>query len=176
MFNQKFFLSPLQQLNRAAAVLAVIMWPGVVWLWQKKYPIATMIFWLINILILWKLDNGTAFFAATVASLVAFLVMIKPHVLVKAFSFFLFFMIIAMPIWPLTIFSPEKWLAFSCNYTASSALHRLYIWQFAVKKTIEKPVTGWGLNTARIIRGVPRFGISKLLWLPKWWKPMKSCM
>lgn len=153
MFNQNFSISPLQQLNRAAAVLAVIMWPTVLWLWKKECRAIAVLFWAICLFILWRLDNETAFFAAASASLVALLVLIKPHVLIKLSSLFLFLAIVTAPIWPLTVLSPDRWLAFSCNYTASSLLHRLYIWQFAVKKTIEKPVTGWGLNTARIMPG-----------------------
>lgn len=153
IFDQKFSVSPLQQLNRAAAVLAVSMWPTILWIWREKYRVIALIFWLLCLVTLWKLENETAFSAAIVASMAALLVAIKPKVLVGVFSIFLFLAVITAPIWPQTLLSPERWLEFSCNYTASSALHRLYIWQFAVKKTLEKPVTGWGLNTARIMPG-----------------------
>jgi O-antigen ligase len=35
----------------------------------------------------------------------------------------------------------------------NSAINRLIIWQFSTKKIFEKPVTGWGMNTARNIPG-----------------------
>lgn len=146
-------ISPFQQLNRAAAVLAVIMWPAIIWLWQKKSRFGSLIFWLINIFILWSLDNETAFFSAAVASILAVFVWVSPRKLVKIFSLLLFMIIATAPMLPLTVLSPEKWLEFSCNYTSPSFLHRLYIWQFATKKIIEKPFIGWGLNTARIMPG-----------------------
>lgn len=153
IFDQKFFITPLQQLNRVAAVLAVIMWPTIGWIWRRKHRGLAVMFWLTCLLILWKLENETAFFAAIAASTAALLVVIKPYVSVNIFSFLIFLAVIMAPILPQTILSPERWLGFSCNYTAPSALHRLYVWQFAVGKTLEKPVIGWGLNTARIMPG-----------------------
>lgn len=156
IFNQKSPLSPFQHfqhLNRSAAVLAVIMWPAILWLWKRKYCAIAVIFWILSLFVLWRLENESAFFAAVIGSFMALLVVVRPYVLIKLSSLFLFLAIVTAPIWPLTVLSPERWLAFSCNFTAPSALHRLYIWQFAVKKTIEKPFTGWGLNTARVMPG-----------------------
>jgi len=146
-------ISPFQQLNRAAAVLAIVMWPAIIWLWQKKYRFGSLVFWSVNIFILWRLDNETAFFSAAVASILAVFVWVSPRKFVKIFSLFIFIIIATAPMLPSTVLSPEKWLEFSCNYSSPSFLHRLYIWQFATRKIIEKPFIGWGLNTARIMPG-----------------------
>lgn len=146
-------ISPFQQLNRAAAVLAIVMWPAMIWLWQKKYQFGCFIFWSINIFILWKLDNDTAFLSAVIASVLSVFIWFSTRKLVKVFCLLFFIIITLAPVLPLTVLSPEKWLEFSCNYQSSSFLHRLYIWRFAATRIIEKPIIGWGLNTARIMPG-----------------------
>jgi O-antigen ligase len=44
------------------------------------------------------------------------------------------------------------WACWLSNHKAS-ALHRLYIWNFAAERIAERPLAGWGLDAARRIPG-----------------------
>jgi len=56
------------------------------------------------------------------------------------------------PVLPRTVLAPAR-VAHLLAEVRYSAMHRLQIWEFAAHKISQRPLTGWGLNSARSIPG-----------------------
>jgi O-antigen ligase len=72
--------------------------------------------------------------------------------LVRALGAIAVLFVLVMPALPFGPLSPMllKPMLTGVKY---SALHRLYIWEFTARRIAERPIAGWGLNSARAIPG-----------------------
>jgi len=61
-------------------------------------------------------------------------------------------LMLIIPLLPKGPLAPEHWQEVLSG-VKYSALHRLYIWQFAAGRIAEKPLQGWGMDGARTIPG-----------------------
>ena len=144
---------PLDRLNRGITVLAVASWAGLPALtrhWGKKIAIAALLgtgaaVFLLNSLsamlgylvaaIVWALaiGTGTRWMGRVLATLAVVGVLTAPVV------------IGALP-------GPDA-LANRFPGLPPSAVHRLYIWDFAEQRISEKPILGWGMDASRRMPG-----------------------
>ncbi|MEZ5648068.1 MAG: O-antigen ligase family protein [Alphaproteobacteria bacterium] len=138
-------------LNRTAAVLAIFVWPALIILWERSKHRLCLAIALIAIALLWVLSNETALLSYAIGLLVAAIAVVVPKMIKPLLGVILAGGVLVAPFLPQTILMPDKWLSISCIQANPSFLHRLYIWQFASQKIEERPLLGWGFNSARAL-------------------------
>lgn len=140
-------------INRTLCALALLAWPAMLALRNAGYTRAA---WLVMlplviapILLLHSLSAKMGIIAgAAVWALAARFPHTVPKVLCLVVP-------AALLLWPVAFMFGEKALTGSSYYERLpiSSQHRVEIWRFALGKVAEKPLFGWGMNTARSIPG-----------------------
>ncbi len=148
-------------IKNGVVILSVLIWPTLFALWnqkQKVWPkIWAAVFFIATLYLIYRFSASTALiaFGASIIGIGIAIASRKIASLLIAGVFVVF--ILAMP------FSINQMLgdktvdeigqiAYDLK-VPNSAINRLIIWQFASKRILEKPITGWGMNTARQIPG-----------------------
>jgi O-antigen ligase len=101
-------------------------------------------------------DGTSAKIALIVAAAAFFVVWIAHRKAIDILCLIAALMILAAPIALNTVVPPPQSLDQTVTGAARSALHRLYIWDFAARRIIEKPFVGWGLDASRDLPGGQR--------------------
>jgi O-antigen ligase len=142
----------LAQANRASFCIILILWPLLHFTWQQGWRILAFLLWLgVGILIF--VSESTAAHMAFILSSLIFITAIWQANIVRLMMLgvLLSSCIIALPVahqiqdlWNTTP-------ALAQHSSGSSAAHRTEIWQFTAQRIAEKPILGWGFNSARAI-------------------------
>lgn len=151
IFHQPEYQYFPHDMNRGATFFALILWVVIAALSPKKKLIAALL-WIIGGAIILQLESMAASVAFICGSLTFAVVFIGKRfgILLTVASSLL--IIAAIPI------------IFNLTQPADiiekaplplSAQHRLYIWDFVAEKSLEKPIIGWGLHSARKIEKKP---------------------
>lgn len=104
---------------------------------------------LVSMMALLKFETGLLAIGLSVAA--AFGVWFLGRHLTRLLALVIALLIVMAPLIPLHVLDADRFAAMSAM--PKPALHRLYIWRFAGERIVEKPITGWGMNAARIIPG-----------------------
>ncbi len=139
-------------LNGALSVAAILAWPAALILRQNKGPVPAIILLLAVIVVLVLGEGNSARLAFGLAALTAALTLYWPAIASRAVIVVSVAGILAAPLLPGTLLTPERWSE-ALLQTTDSVIHRLHIWHFSAERIAEKPVVGWGLDTSRIIPG-----------------------
>ena len=136
--------------NPGAVALSLFVWPVSMLLWRRSARTALLVC-ATTLFIVAFYPSNTAIAAMVVGGVVfgaAFWSARAAPVVVTAL---MIFTVLASPAVPRLLPSPEG-IAYKSLLTGSGA-HRLIIWRFVSEQIAERPVFGWGLNSARSIPG-----------------------
>lgn len=154
----RFFEGPAYQpysLNRPTSIVILMLWPAIIVLQQRFSPFAGFVAIAAAIGLLARAESATALVALTAGALV-YLIASVPRLLPAVRTVCtagVVLSILALPLFAGISGKIDSWDARSG--VENSFAHRLYIWDFAASRTIEKPVAGWGIEAARgLARGI----------------------
>jgi O-antigen ligase len=136
-------------MNRAATVLALMIWPAAYGLRRVAGPVPAVGLLVAALAVLLLLENTTALIAGGAGLIVAVLAMAMPAAMRRLAVAGAVAGILAAPLAVSTLAAMED-LHLAIK---PSAVHRLMIWQFTVDRIDERPWLGWGLESARELPG-----------------------
>jgi O-antigen ligase len=139
-------------LNRAATVLALMIWPAAYALYRLGGAVLAIAFLVLGFGALTMLENTTAFLAGFLGFAAGLAAMAMPTTVRRAVIGASIVGVLAAPIGVSVLVGMES-LHLKIK---PSAVHRLMIWQFTVDRIDERPFLGWGLETARELPGGQR--------------------
>jgi O-antigen ligase len=142
-------------LNRGAAVIALMAWPALLWLWTAKRRWQAAGLAILTFVLIKQLEAATATygFLASLLFFIAFHLRPRWGAWLLAAGFLA--MVMAMPIAAnnldrlIELKVPESRL--SSPY--ENLRTRFKIWDFVGKRIADKPLAGWGMNASRSIPG-----------------------
>lgn len=153
LLHHKRQVFELFELNKGATFLALSAWVSLSWLLHEKRWWLSGIFWLAVLLVLSRLESLAAILAFMVVTAVFFLMRLFPK---KGFYTVLAALLIGLALLPVVLHTlkPEAIVA-RVPSLPLSAIHRLYIWEFASHKADEHPFLGWGASATRYLEVKP---------------------
>jgi O-antigen ligase len=136
--------------NRGATVLAIVMWPTLLFLLRTRGRLVALGGWAVGALGVAVCASTSAQLAAVLATVVfAVAGCLRPEWARVALRLAPI-AVLGMPLVPLVAPPPA---ALSTALIKPSVVHRLVIWQFTNARIGERPLFGWGLDSARAIPG-----------------------
>jgi len=145
----------LSTLNQGAFIVSLLLWPSIFVLKQYNLNKPAFGLWLVSAGALSFLDSLSAFSGFFIASCIYLATMIMRLDLLKKM------MIAALPLYSLCLVSflsltdYQDYYGTKDQHAFQSAIHRLYIWKHSLNRISEKPLLGWGMNSARHMDQVP---------------------
>jgi exopolysaccharide production protein ExoQ len=143
----------LYTMNRGATFLALALWPLMaIWIRRGDGFIAVAQAILL-VTVLSGLDSLSALtgIAAGVGALITVLLLGRYGVWAVLIG--TIFIMLTLPVWTMRYQTPDIDGLQESHALPETAIHRLYIWQFASEKAKEKPLIGWGFRAARVMPG-----------------------
>lgn len=101
---------------------------------------------------LWLGSETLTLVLLTVPWLMA-LAMWRPRFCLLGLRWVMISLVILVPVMATSLPAPGQWREWGEDQVPSSLHHRLTIWHFAGQRFLEKPVIGWGVDSARSIPG-----------------------
>ena len=138
--------------NASLGMVAAMLWPSVVWLWQAGQRLPAVFTVLAAFAVVFMGEGASAQLALVVASAVFFLIQVTGRKGLTVLAAAVTIGVLIAPILPLKVISTEQ-IEASYPGLKHSALHRIKIWEFAAERISEKPFIGWGLDSSRNIPG-----------------------
>lgn len=151
----------LHELNRGAAVFAVLLWPVLYVLWRRDRRLAALLLLVAAAYLIARLDSASAKTALAGAGLAFLLVAALPRTLPLLLAGIAAMSTLMLP-WVFGLWLAPDAVIQSWPQLAPSAQHRLFIWQFGVERIAEHPWLGWGFDASRALPGgktMPPVGI-----------------
>ena len=148
----------LAALNRSASVIAIFVWPWAMGISHHYGRLAAVIFIVMAFGAVYLLAPLTPFVAVLLGTCAFAVASYSPR-LAKALLLGIFVVSIAVVPFFDTLLSRLDGLLTEVLQDSVNIKHRFIIWQFAAEHILERPLIGWGLDTARILPG----GNSELL-------------
>jgi O-antigen ligase len=143
---------PLAVLDRGATMLALACWVPILFLLERRRPLAAALVFIATLLALQQLISLSASVALSVAAGGFALGWWRPRAaaLLLAGGF-----IVLTAVLPFRAPTRDTvvWLSEAAPWLRSSAQHRLIIWRFAHDSIAERPLLGWGMDAARALPG-----------------------
>jgi exopolysaccharide production protein ExoQ len=140
------------RLNQIAAWLAIIALPAAALLWRRGGPALGLIALIVMAATVALLDGAAAKLALLVSLPVAALLYWRRSAIAHTAAVVAMLGILFAPLTlPQLVHIPRVFAA--VDAVKDSAGHRLLIWRFTGKRIAERPVFGWGLDSARAIPG-----------------------
>lgn len=142
--NYDFFL---HYLDRGCALLALFAWVVIASLISRRENIQALLIYFVVLFTLAISDNLAAFIAFFVGGVVFLVTKYRFFANPKLLSFLLIsftFVFISV----IALISPYK-IAEKAKFLPISAKHRLFIWDYSIKKIAQKPLVGWGHGASR---------------------------
>jgi exopolysaccharide production protein ExoQ len=143
---------PLAVLDRGATVLALACWIPILFLIERRRPLAAAAVFVAALIALQILISLSALVALSVAACGFALAWWRPRAaaLLLAGGF-----VVLAAVLPLRAPTRDTviWLSHEAPWLRTSAQHRLIIWRFADDRIAEHPLLGWGMDAAREIPG-----------------------
>jgi exopolysaccharide production protein ExoQ len=144
--------TPLAVLDRGATVLALSCWVPILFLLERRRPLAAALVFIATLLALQQLISLSAFVALSVATGGFALAWWRPRTIALLLAGG--FLVVAAV---LPFRAPTRdtvvWLSEAAPWLRTSAQHRLIIWRFTHDRIAERPLLGWGMDAARAIPG-----------------------
>ncbi|MEI9987419.1 MAG: O-antigen ligase family protein [Aliidongia sp.] len=136
--------------GRGATIHAILMVPLLLGLWQAGARWLAILQFVLGLLAILVTSSLSAKMALGTAVLVGGAVFVLPA-LRYALLVLLAALVVALPL--VLPYHPDPTTVCWLSDNKASALHRLYIWNFATERIAEHPLIGWGLDAARRIPG-----------------------
>ncbi|MBT3700901.1 MAG: O-antigen ligase family protein [Alphaproteobacteria bacterium] len=138
--------------NASLGMVAITLWPSIIWLWQQQKKLAATLTVLAAFVIIFQGEGDSAKLALGITTLMFFLTMVTGKNGINVLAALVVIGVLVAPILPLKVISEAQ---IEANFPAlkHSALHRIKIWEFTATNITDKPFTGWGLDSSRNIPG-----------------------
>jgi O-antigen ligase len=138
--------------NRGATVLALMMWPALLFLTRARWRALA---WILAALGLVACLSSSAHLALAVATATFLAALWQGRAIARALLVLAPAAVLVMPLVPLL--TPPEQPLLPRTLLKESAMARLVIWQFVDSRIAEKPLLGWGLDGARAMPGSQGF-------------------
>ena len=145
------------RMNRGATILAILLWPTIVLTVHK--PFLSIAFVIVAMGTIICSASNAAIAGVTVSVAVFGFIWLRPkltcNILFAACVLYIMFApVIHSKLTDPKIFNvTSETIKNNKQWFPRSAYHRLLIWSFVSKKTFEKPITGWGFYSSRVMPG-----------------------
>ncbi|MCC7260110.1 MAG: O-antigen ligase family protein [Alphaproteobacteria bacterium] len=150
MFGHEFLG---HELNRGATVMAVLVWPAALAAWQMNHRKLAYALPVIVLAVLLPLESLSAVVGLSAAIAVAALALGLRE---RALRWIGVAVLLGILVTPFILYFGIDTVQMSDateRKIPATALHRIYIWEFASHKAAEHPVLGWGLDSSPSIPG-----------------------
>jgi exopolysaccharide production protein ExoQ len=144
--------SPQTIFNASLGMIAITVWPALVWLWQQNRKVAAAITIAVAFAVIFLGEGDSAKLALVVTTVMFFLALIAGRRGTLVLAMLITAGVLIAPVLPLKVISPAQ-IEASFPDMKHSALHRIKIWEFTATNIADKPFTGWGLDSSRNIPG-----------------------
>ena len=142
---------PAVWLNRGATALAILCWPAAAALWRTRLHWAAGVLICAAFGVLYFLSSLAAVVGVAAAGLVAAAALVYPKAGRVLIVLATLAAVIGSPVLAQKSYEHDwqtaGWLPFS-------AQHRVEIWHFSVVRIAERPLAGWGFDSARAMKHV----------------------
>lgn len=138
--------------NRAVSLLFLMSWPAALILWHRRGSLVATLPPFIAMLVVALGVSRSAGMAIAAASLFALFAALPGRMGSRLLAAAMAAAILLTPLLPGTLPSPAR-LEQAVPERLYSAVHRLYIWEFAAERIAERPFAGWGMDAARRLPG-----------------------
>lgn len=141
---------PLIKLNTGAIVLCLLSWPTTIYLFKHYLKTWAILFYLLTLLTLMRLESQTAFLSHMVSGIIFIVIYYLKHrglylLFAGIFASILMAPIIAYYMDPNIVFQHIP------NLEGSASEYRLFIWSFTAKRAMLEPFFGYGFDASRSI-------------------------
>ncbi|MGE0093976.1 MAG: O-antigen ligase family protein [Alphaproteobacteria bacterium] len=138
--------------NRATSAIGVLAWPAVLFFLQRKAPVVAAIALATSVFLVQDLHKWASVIALLSSTVVFGAALLSARVTARVLAACVAFLLIVAPILPRTVLAPDA-VVRAYPGIAFSEYHRILIWDFAAKRIAERPILGWGMNSARVMPG-----------------------
>lgn len=151
--------------TRAVLCMNILLWPALYYFWQRQ--------WRVTAISVWALTGALTAVSETAAGRLAFIISTVVFGAATVWPRITRLLLAVVIVTGVSVALPVAQVAqdiieSSFHHVISSFGHRTEIWKFTAKRILEKPVFGWGFDSARAI---PNMGeISKY----QGYDPLKS--
>jgi O-antigen ligase len=142
----------LIHLNRAASLVAIMIWPVWLILDRRFGPFVAAAAIGVTALTLFGLDPDTPLLAVFTGALFLPLAYLVPRFARALMIAGVVVVALAIPLYPAILPTIDSTLL-SWDLGDFTLRHRLAIWDFAATRTMEQPILGWGLGASRAVPG-----------------------
>lgn len=143
---------PLEILNRPLTLLALLLWPALLWLATRRHRALAVLFVVGTVVALAASQAGSVRLALVAGAAAAALAFMSPRRVGTAIGVFAAALILAAPL--LVLYGEGSTRVPELFPTLpQSALHRLEMWEFVAGRIEERPLLGYGLDGARVLPG-----------------------
>jgi exopolysaccharide production protein ExoQ len=148
----------LTRLNRGATVLALVIWPAIVPLFRWRAGAALLAIAAVFALLM-TLKSNAALFGFAIGAVAFAAMRIGPRHTPRLIAALAIFYIVASPVVHAMFLTPQQLridrdaVVTGDSLLPRSSYHRLLIWNFTAERILERPLLGWGIDSARAIPG-----------------------
>lgn len=151
--------------KRGLTTLAFVSLPALMMLSRLRPGMAVwglaVLIWGMAMFGAWWLGSETLTLVLLCAPMLAAAAVVAPRLCLRGLRWTLLAVIILVPVAASHLPAPGEWRPWGEDQVPSSLHHRLTIWQFSGQRFLDRPILGWGLDSARSIPGgEDRFVIS----------------
>lgn len=132
------------------AILSCLIWPTLFFLKKRNQRFFSLILYACTFLAPMTIPHHSGRSSMILGSLVFGLTFLLKEKMVTVFRWIAGLYILFSPVFTRLFLSPHLWQHLTETFK-TSWLHRLYIWEFITQKIYEKPLYGWGFNSARFM-------------------------
>lgn len=135
--------------NRGMTVLAIFLWPAV--LYASRFGAWAAIALVVVAGALLSIYASTAALLAVAVGAAAAVLVRAHRVAAPVIAALVAIFVLVIPLLPAALPPPAEMR--TDYHVPGSGYHRLLIWQFTAERIAERPILGWGYNASRIIPG-----------------------
>ena len=138
--------------NRTTSAFAIFAWLAVLALLRRGLPLAALGAVAVVLLLLTRLENASSVLGVVLGAIVFLFAAINLRRTLRFLSVLVVAGGLAAPFLSAEIGKSPSFESVAAQLQASH-LHRLFIWQFAGERVLERPLWGWGLDSSRAMPG-----------------------
>ena len=138
--------------NRTTSVFAIFVWLAVLVLVPRRRPLAALAIVAATFFLLTRLENASSVVGLAIGAAVFLASSINLKRTLRVVSVLIVAGGLASPFLATQITEGGSLEAIG-SHVPTSHLHRLFIWNFAGERSLERPFFGWGLDASRAMPG-----------------------
>ena len=138
--------------NRTTSVFSIFVWLAVLVLVPRRKPLAALAIVAATFFLLTRLENASSVLGLATGAVVFLASSINLKRTLRIVSVLIVMGGLASPFLATRITEGGS-LELIGSHVPTSHLHRLFIWNFAGERSLERPFFGWGLDASRVMPG-----------------------